>query len=71
MQFHVGRGEMIYFAGCVAHAVYTPLVRLLNRGEPAVVFTFGMLLAGGLLVGVVGWQDIRATDWMALPPLAA
>lgn len=69
MQFHVGRGEMIYFAGCVAHAVYTPLVRLLNRGEPAVVFTFGMLLAGGLLVGVVGWQDIRATDWMALPPL--
>ena len=69
MQFHVGRGEMIYFAGCVAHAVYTLLVRLLNRGEPAVVFTFGMLLAGGLLVGVVGWQDIRATDWMALPPL--
>ena len=24
-----------------------PLVRKLNRGEPAVVFTFGMLVAGG------------------------
>ncbi|SDO23529.1 EamA-like transporter family protein [Lutimaribacter pacificus] len=69
MQFHVGRGEAIYFAGCVAHAVYTPLVRLLNRGEPAVVFTFGMLLAGGLLVGIWGWSDIVATDWAALSPL--
>jgi drug/metabolite transporter (DMT)-like permease len=65
-QFQVGRGEAIYFAGCVAHAVYTPLVRVLNRGEPAVVFTFGMLLAGGVLGG---WRDIVATDWAALPRL--
>ena len=69
VQFHIGRGEAIYFAGCVAHAVYTPLVRLLNRGEPAAVFTFGMLVAGGLLVGAFGWRDILATDWAALSPL--
>ena len=68
-QFQVGRGEAIYFLGCVAHAVYTPLVRVLNRGEPAVVFTFGMLLAGGALVGAWGWRDIVATDWAALPGL--
>ena len=65
--FEIGRGEAIYFVGCVSHAIYTPMVRRLNRGEPAVVFTFGMLLAGGLLLTVYGWGDIRATDWGALP----
>ena len=67
LQFNVGRGEMIYFVGCVAHAVYTPLVPKLNRGEPPVVFTFGMLLAGCVILTVVGWSDIRATDWASLP----
>ena len=31
----IGRGEVIYFVGCVAHAAYAPLVRRFNRGEPA------------------------------------
>ena len=30
----IGRGEMIYFLGCVSHAIYTPMVRRLNRGVP-------------------------------------
>jgi len=67
LAFEVGRGEAIYFFGCVAHAIYTPMVRRLNRGEPAVVFTFGMLVAGALLLTVYGWRDIVATDWAALP----
>jgi drug/metabolite transporter (DMT)-like permease len=67
--FEIGEGEMIYFWGCVLHAIYTPMVRKLNRGEPAVVFTFGMLLAGALLVVGFGWGDIMATDWMNLPPI--
>lgn len=67
LRFEVGRGEVIYFWGCVAHAVYTPLVRKLNRGEPAVVFTFGTLLAGAIMLTVWGWTDLRATDWAALP----
>jgi drug/metabolite transporter (DMT)-like permease len=66
-RFEVGRGEMIYFWGCVAHAVYTPLVRRLNRGETAVVFSFGVLLAGSLLLTAWGWNDLMATDWAALP----
>ena len=65
--FEVGRGEMIYFWGCVCHAAYTPMVRLLNRGEPPVVFTFGMLVAGCIVVTAYGWRDIWATDWAALP----
>ncbi len=67
MAFAVGRGEVIYFFGCVAHAVYTPLVRRLNRGESAVVFTLGTLLAGALILTVYGWGDLRATQWAALP----
>lgn len=69
MRFEVGRGEVIYFAGCVAHAIYTPMVRKLNRGEPAVVFTLGMLIAGFLVLTVFGWSDIRATNWVALPAI--
>ncbi|MEO0379145.1 MAG: DMT family transporter [Pseudomonadota bacterium] len=67
LAFEVGRGEVIYFFGCVSHALYTPMVRKLNRGEPAVVFTFGMLVAGALLLTVYGWSDITATDWAGLP----
>lgn len=65
--FDIGRGEMIYFVGCIAHALYTPMVRKLNRGEGAAVFTFGMLVAGSVILGIVGFDDIRATDWAALP----
>lgn len=66
MRFGVGRGEMIYFVGCVSHAVYTPMVRKLNRGEPAVVFTFGTLLAGAVMLTAVGLGDVRETDWANL-----
>ncbi len=69
LRFEVGQGEVIYFWGCMAHAIYTPLVRKLNRGEPAVVFTFGTLLAGAVMLTVWGWGDIRATDWTGLPPI--
>ncbi|MCT8159069.1 DMT family transporter [Pseudoruegeria sp. SHC-113] len=69
LAFRVGEGEMIYFWGCVAHAIYTPMVRRLNRGEPAVVFSFGMMVAGFLILALWGWQDILATDWLSLPPI--
>ncbi|MBI1220374.1 MAG: EamA family transporter [Rhodobacteraceae bacterium] len=69
LAFHVGRGEAIYFWGCMCHALYTPMVRKLNRGEPPVVFTFGMLVAGMVILTVFGWSDIRATDWLHLPPI--
>lgn len=69
LAFEVGRGEVLFFFGCVAHALYTPLVRKLNRGEPAVVFTFGMLVAGAALLVIYGWGEIVATDWAALPPI--
>ena len=50
LQFQIGLGERIFFWGCLAHAVYTPMVRRLHRGEPVLVFTFGVLAAGAVLL---------------------
>ena len=69
LRFGVGRGEAVYFVGCAAHAVYAPLVRKLNRGEPALVFTLWTNLAGTAMLLIWGWPALMATDWAALPPM--
>jgi len=69
LQFQIGTGEVIYFWGCVAHAIYTPLVRKLNRGEPAVIFSFGALVAGFIILSIYGWNDLLATNWQTLPSI--
>ena len=66
LAFDIGRGEVIFFFGCIAHAIYTPLVRVMNRGESATVFAFGTLVAGAVLLLIVGARDIAATDWGTL-----
>ena len=69
LAFEIGRGEAIYFIGCAAHAVYTPTVARLNRGESPVVFTFGTLGAACLVLLTLGAAQIAGTDWAALPPI--
>ncbi|MFC6497126.1 DMT family transporter [Gemmobacter lanyuensis] len=69
LRLQIGRGEAIYFWGCLAHAIYAPMVRRLNRGEPAVVFTFGMMVAGLGLLTLYGWRGVLETDWPALPAI--
>lgn len=64
--FDVGRGEVIYFFGCVAHALYTPLSRKLNRGESAVQFAFGVLVAGAIVLLIWGAPELLATPWSTL-----
>jgi len=67
--FDLGRGEWIFFWGCLAHAIYTPAVRLLHRGEPVLGFTLGTLTACAVVLLIWGWRDILATDWAGLRPL--
>ncbi|MEL7301801.1 MAG: DMT family transporter [Pseudomonadota bacterium] len=69
LAFEIGRGEAIYFFGCLAHAVYTPMVARLNRGENPIAFSFGTLLAGGLLLGLFGAPEILSAEWGALPSI--
>ena len=69
LAFDLGPGEIIFIVGCAAHAFYTPLVRRLNRGEPVLVFTFGTIVAGAVLLALAGSRSILATDWAALPDI--
>jgi len=69
LAFEIGRGELIYFVGVIAHAIYTPMVRKLNRGERPLVFSFGMICAGFVVLLIWGWRDLWATDWASLSPI--
>jgi len=69
MRFDIGRGEMIYFVGCVAHALYTPMVRKLNWGVPVTVFTFGMIFSGWIILTVISAPELLATPWARLPSI--
>ena len=69
LAFAVGRGEALFFLGCVAHAVFTPLLARLNRGEPALVSTALVMAGGFVALAVWGWGDLRATAWLDLAPL--
>ncbi len=67
LALRLGRGEAIFFVGCVAHAAYAPLVRKLNSGEPILYFTLMTVASGGLWAVLVGAGDLIETRWAALP----
>ena len=67
--FRLGRGEAIFFFGCVAHGIYAPLVRKLNHGEPVLNFTFMTLVGTTICVMVWGVGDVWETNWNALPTI--
>lgn len=67
MAFDIGRGEAIFFIGCVCQAAYAPLVRLLNRGESVLEFTFWTLVAATLCVTIYASPELLETNWSGLP----
>ena len=67
LALEIGRGEALFVLGVAAHALYTPLVRRLNRGEPVLPFTFGVLAAGAAGLCLWAAPAMAATDWGALP----
>ena len=67
LRFDVGAGELVYFVGCVAYAIYTPLLRRYNRGEGALVLSFWTLTGTALCLVLYGLPEILATDWLHLP----
>ena len=69
LAFRVGPGEAIFFWGVVGHALYTPLARRLNRGEPPMVQTGLTLLAGLFVLVLYGAGEIAVTDWTGLPAI--
>lgn len=67
LSFRLGYGESIFFIGCVCHALYTPMVRKLNRGEPVPVYTLLTIVGATLVVGLYAARPVIETEWSALP----
>ena len=68
LAFQTGRGEAIFFVGCVAHGLYPVLSRRLNRGEPALIITLGMMLAAIGWLTLYAGRELAETDVAALAP---
>lgn len=69
LAFDVGAGEWIFLIGCAGHALYIPLITMLNRGESGKLFTLWTVLGGFVVVTIYATPAIVATDWAALPPI--
>jgi drug/metabolite transporter (DMT)-like permease len=67
MDFDLGKGEMIFLAGCILHAIYAPLVKKFNRGESNLVFTFWTLLACAFWIVLYGIGDVVEANWTTMP----
>ncbi len=67
LAFDLGYGERIFLVGCVCHALYAPLVRKLNRGEPVPVFTLLTIVGAALVIGIYAARPVLDTDWQSLP----
>ena len=69
LDFNIGKGELIFFAGSIAYAAYAPLAKKFSRGEPLPYFTFTVLFGTTFCLFVWGNSIIWQTDWLALPPV--
>jgi drug/metabolite transporter (DMT)-like permease len=69
LRFDVGPGELIYFVGCIAYSIYTPLLRRYNYGESPLILSFWTLTGTAACIVLFGLPEILATDWLHLPPV--
>lgn len=67
LAFNVGNGEVIYFFGCMAHALFIPMSRMFNWGEKPIITTFIILVVGAVIMAIYGWNDIVSVDWLNMP----
>ncbi|MBW2658058.1 MAG: DMT family transporter [Deltaproteobacteria bacterium] len=78
LAMELNKGDLIFLAGGFAIGLYTPLVKLLHRGEPMAVMTFWVLFSGscwlflfsGYKLPGVRWSDIPAGVWIGVCYLA-
>jgi drug/metabolite transporter (DMT)-like permease len=78
LEMQWNRGDMIFLGGCFAMGLYTPLVKLLHRGESMAIMTFWVLTTGSLwllaFTGsrllVVVWSNIPLFAWLGVVYLA-
>ncbi len=64
LQMQLGRGDLIFFSGCLFMAAYTPLVKMLHRNEPMAVMTFWILVTGSFWLLVLGGNRLVGINWL-------
>ena len=69
LAFRIGRGEALYFVGCVFHAALPAIMVMGARRGGMIASTGFAMLAGALILLPWGWTAILATDWSSLPGL--
>jgi drug/metabolite transporter (DMT)-like permease len=78
LSFHLNKGDLIFFFSCLLVALYTPLVKLLHRGEPMAVMTFWILVTGsgwlllfsGYRLFAIPWSTVSLEVWSGIVYLA-
>lgn len=61
------RGDLIFLGGCFAMGLYTPLVKILHRGESMAVMTFWVLVTGALWLVIFGGNTLLMAEWLTVP----
>jgi drug/metabolite transporter (DMT)-like permease len=63
----LNKGDLIFFGGCLAMGLYTPLLKVMYRNEPMEVMTFWILVTGcgWLLPGAL--FSLWHTNWATVP----
>lgn len=69
LALELGKGDLIFFYGCLFMAAYTPLIKLLHRGEANAVMTFWILATGCLWLLILGGRRIATIDWPNVTPM--
>lgn len=61
------KGDVIFLGGCFAMGLYTPLVKLLYRGESMAIMTFWVLVTGSLWLLLFAGSELPTVAWSAVP----
>lgn len=67
LRFDVGSGEMIYFVGVVCHAMYVPVIRLLDRKDHPLLFGFWQSVVIFLMMFTISAPELVSIDYLHLP----
>ncbi|SDO62768.1 DMT family transporter [Desulforhopalus singaporensis] len=64
------KGDLIFLTGCLFMGLYTPLIKLLHRGESMAVMTFWVLVSGSAWLLMYGGYRLLTTDLLQVPMFA-
>jgi drug/metabolite transporter (DMT)-like permease len=68
LALELGKGDLIFFVGCLFMAAYTPLVKLLHRGESMIVMTFWIMVTGSVWLLLLGLNRLPDVNWHSVAP---